>query len=442
MKHKLLIAAGAAALLAPSLANAQVAVPGPYIKAQFGYGTAGELDFSPAAPSLSGINGDATGDGGWGLGFGAGIEWADNWRLEIEFQTLENDLGRIDDQDGTDSNIRINSSMLNLIYGFNNFPGFKPYVGAGFGLVGADLNASVRDVSGVNSSCSTPAGFVAFNAQRQCDISSQDTNIGWQLIAGAGYDLTPRISWDTEYRYLNGGDFAYEGFVTGGPRFEFLNEVEDVTSHTFLTGIRYRFGEIPAVEEPVRVDPLPPTPVVRTFTCDNGTEVTDLALCPPTLVTCPDGRTQVTDLSNCPPVTYICPDGRTRVTDLSTCPVIVTNTCTSSKREVVNFAFDQGTSAETRNKVTQVLEVGQGCAPSSVRITGHTDTSGPASYNLGLSQRRAKDVRDEMERQGVSPSIIVSEGRGETQPLVNTGDGVRNAQNRRTEILITVSPER
>jgi len=71
-----------------------------------------------------------------------------------------------------------------------------------------------------------------------------------------------------------------------------------------------------------------------------------------------------------------------------------------------------------------------------ITATGHTDTSGPASYNMALSLRRANAVKDALVRDGVPATAITVVGKGETQPLVPTADGVREPQNRRVEIVI------
>ena len=73
----------------------------------------------------------------------------------------------------------------------------------------------------------------------------------------------------------------------------------------------------------------------------------------------------------------------------------------------------------------------------SARITaiGHTDSSGPPAYNQALSVRRANTVKRALMREGVPDRSIDTQGRGETQLLVQTGDGVREPQNRRVEIV-------
>jgi len=67
-------------------------------------------------------------------------------------------------------------------------------------------------------------------------------------------------------------------------------------------------------------------------------------------------------------------------------------------------------------------------------VAGHTDRSGSAAYNVGLSQRQANAVRDYLVRGGVAPAAISVTALGESRPLVPTPDGVREPHNRRVEV--------
>jgi outer membrane protein OmpA-like peptidoglycan-associated protein len=71
-----------------------------------------------------------------------------------------------------------------------------------------------------------------------------------------------------------------------------------------------------------------------------------------------------------------------------------------------------------------------------LEVNGYTDTSGTPQYNQGLSVRRAQAVAAELVKDGVPKSAISIQGFGETHPLVPTGPGVREPQNRRVEIII------
>jgi outer membrane protein OmpA-like peptidoglycan-associated protein len=71
-----------------------------------------------------------------------------------------------------------------------------------------------------------------------------------------------------------------------------------------------------------------------------------------------------------------------------------------------------------------------------LEVNGYTDTSGTPQYNQGLSIRRAQSVAAELVKDGVPKAAISIQGFGETHLLVPTGQGVREPQNRRVEIII------
>ena len=71
---------------------------------------------------------------------------------------------------------------------------------------------------------------------------------------------------------------------------------------------------------------------------------------------------------------------------------------------------------------------------ANVRVVGHTDRSGSLSYNRALSLRRAMVVKKALVSEGVLGSAISIAGKGESSPIVQTADGVREAQNRRVQI--------
>jgi hypothetical protein len=72
-----------------------------------------------------------------------------------------------------------------------------------------------------------------------------------------------------------------------------------------------------------------------------------------------------------------------------------------------------------------------------ITATGHTDTSGGDAYNMALSLRRANVVKDALVQQGVPPGAVNAVGVGKAGLLVQTGDGVREPQNRRVEMVVT-----
>jgi OmpA-OmpF porin, OOP family len=73
---------------------------------------------------------------------------------------------------------------------------------------------------------------------------------------------------------------------------------------------------------------------------------------------------------------------------------------------------------------------------SLIEIQGHTDERGNDAYNLDLSDRRAKSVKDYLVRAGVEENRLTSQGYGETQPLVRESNERAWAKNRRVAFLI------
>ena len=73
---------------------------------------------------------------------------------------------------------------------------------------------------------------------------------------------------------------------------------------------------------------------------------------------------------------------------------------------------------------------------TNVQVVGHTDNTGEASYNQDLSARRATSVANELFIGGVSPTRVVTLGRGEDQPISSNLTPEGRQQNRRVEIFI------
>jgi outer membrane protein OmpA-like peptidoglycan-associated protein len=71
-----------------------------------------------------------------------------------------------------------------------------------------------------------------------------------------------------------------------------------------------------------------------------------------------------------------------------------------------------------------------------VEIQGHTDERGSDSYNLDLSDRRAKSVRRYLSEHGVDGGRLQAQGYGETQPIDPRSNERAWAKNRRVEFLI------
>jgi OOP family OmpA-OmpF porin len=70
-----------------------------------------------------------------------------------------------------------------------------------------------------------------------------------------------------------------------------------------------------------------------------------------------------------------------------------------------------------------------------VQLEGYTDSKGPASYNMGLSERRAKAVKQYLLESGVGRNRIQSvEGFGASNPVSTNDTDEGRALNRRVEL--------
>src|SRR5512143_3169111 len=116
---------------------------------------------------------------------------------------------------------------------------------------------------------------------------------------------------------------------------------------------------------------------------------------------------------------------------------------TDVTKHLVFFDWDDKATLtpEARNVIATAAEEYKRTGTAKIVATGYTDLSGSAQYNLRLSERRAEAVKAELVRLGVPSTAITTIGKGEEDPLVPTKDGVREAQNRRVEIVIPRPPK-
>jgi OOP family OmpA-OmpF porin len=72
-----------------------------------------------------------------------------------------------------------------------------------------------------------------------------------------------------------------------------------------------------------------------------------------------------------------------------------------------------------------------------IMVEGHTDNTGTASYNQGLSERRAAAVKDYLVRNGaVEEGRITAVGYGVSRPVATNATRGGRAQNRRVDIIV------
>ncbi len=108
---------------------------------------------------------------------------------------------------------------------------------------------------------------------------------------------------------------------------------------------------------------------------------------------------------------------------------------------MVFFDFNRSDLTPEAAKIVDQAAANVGPAKATeITVTGHTDTVGSDAYNMRLSRRRAESVAAELEKQGVPSSEIQLVAKGKHGLLVPTGDGVREPQNRRVQIVYSGGP--
>jgi len=305
----------------------------------------------------------------------------------------------------------------------------------------------------------TPFFLVGAGALRE-DISHVESvvpyfNVGGGLIGKIPYIDLPQLSYRLEGRGIV--DINKDG-APGRNKSVFLEPRLNL-------GVVYGFGHAAPAEPPPPADTdgdgvldpsdlcpnTPPGTAVDATGCpaapadSDGDGVLDtLDQCPGT----PPGT--VVDATGCPPpVPAGNPDEDADGVrnELDKCP----GTPPSFKVDVVgcmveqtvalqNVNFEFGSDQLTAGAKTILDGIGGSLlAQTSVKVlvTGHTDALGPQSYNLSLSQRRAKSVMAYLVEKGVEPTRVSSEGEGEFSPIASNDTEEGRAQNRRVEFKIT-----
>ncbi len=118
--------------------------------------------------------------------------------------------------------------------------------------------------------------------------------------------------------------------------------------------------------------------------------------------------------------------------------LVVVTDCEVKITQQIHFEYNK---AKIRpisyNVLDAVVEVLEKNSSIKLEVQGHTDNRGSASYNQGLSERRANSVLQYLVSHGVSPDRLTAQGYGFERPLVpNTSDRNR-ALNRRVQFVRT-----
>ena len=101
------------------------------------------------------------------------------------------------------------------------------------------------------------------------------------------------------------------------------------------------------------------------------------------------------------------------------------------------FAFDKSVVQPAgKAKLDDLVKRMQAMDIEVVVAVGHTDSTGPSSYNQRLSVRRAEAVKAYMVSKGVDADRIFTEGKGEDSPVADNSSRSGRAKNRRVEVEV------
>lgn len=210
-------------------------------------------------------------------------------------------------------------------------------------------------------------------------INDSDTGFAWQILAGVYKPLSDHVDLGLKYRFFNVP--TVDTFTTNG-----LATSTRYRSHSLMVTLAYNFFDAPPPPPPPAPMAPPPPPAPA-----------PLPPCPPAAVT---------------PGPFL-----------------------------VFFDWDKSLiTAEAAAILDRAAEQYAATGQTSVQLAGHADKSGKDAYNVALSQRRADAVKAYLATKGVPDGSITTEAFGESRPLVDTADGVREPQNRRVEITFSGAP--
>lgn len=92
--------------------------------------------------------------------------------------------------------------------------------------------------------------------------------------------------------------------------------------------------------------------------------------------------------------------------------------------------------ADSQSRLNEIIDVITRRKFVDIYISGHTDRSGPDTYNAVLSRKRAERVKEMFVSAGITSDHIHSTYHGEGNPLIKTEDGVTEPLNRRVEVVV------
>ena len=88
------------------------------------------------------------------------------------------------------------------------------------------------------------------------------------------------------------------------------------------------------------------------------------------------------------------------------------------------------------DEIARIADILNRYPQTRVTIEGHTDSVGSESYNMRLSEERARAVGDALVARGVDPGRVTTVGLGESRPIASNATEAGKQLNRRVTLLV------
>ncbi|HFA7255917.1 TPA: outer membrane beta-barrel protein [Neisseria gonorrhoeae] len=165
--------------------------------------------------------------GGWRIAadYARYRKWNDS-KYSVSIKELKNNNKKKTENQENGSFHAVSSLGLSAVYDFKLNDKFKPYIGArvAYGHIRHSIDSTKKITAGAGGAGS-PVRPPYKSTQDAHHQSNSIRRVGLGVIAGVGFDITPKLTLDTGYRYHNWGRLENTRFKT----------------HEASLGVRYRF---------------------------------------------------------------------------------------------------------------------------------------------------------------------------------------------------------
>lgn len=124
-------------------------------------------------------------------------------------------------------------------------------------------------------------------------------------------------------------------------------------------------------------------------------------------------------------------------------PLAMTSAATMRTMQAqIHFAFDKSELTDSAKAILDdKVALFRANPEMTVVLAGYTDVTGTDAYNMALGQRRAEAAKAYIVAQGISPSRVVMESKGERAQIPNSGGTAGEAENRRAIFRLLIVPD-